>query len=40
MKRVNIYPQRFKQIEKALVYVALSNITFEESSANVALTMV
>ena len=39
-KRVNIYPQRFKQIEKALVYVALSNITFEENSANVALIMV
>ena len=39
-KRVNIYPLRFKQIEKALEYVALSNITFEENSANVALTMV
>ena len=39
-KRVNIYPQRFKQIEKALEYMALSNITFEENSANVALIMV
>ena len=39
-KRVNIYPQRFKQIEKVLEYMALSNITFEENSANVALTMV
>lgn len=39
-KRVNIYPQRFKQFEKALEYVALSNITFEENSANVALTIV
>lgn len=39
-KRVNIYPQRFKQIEKVLGYVALSNITFEENSVNVALTMV
>lgn len=39
-KRVNIYPQRFKQLEKALKYVALSNITFEENSANVTLTMV
>ena len=38
-KRVNIYPQRFKQLEKALEYVALSNITFEENSAKVALTM-
>lgn len=39
-KRVNIYPQRFKQIERVLEYVALSNITFEENAANVALTMV
>ena len=39
-KRVNIYPQRFKQLEKALEYVALSNITFEENSANVALIIV
>ncbi len=39
-KRVNIYPQRFKQIEKVLEYVALSNITFEGNSVNVALTMV
>ena len=38
-KRVNIYPQRFKQIEKALEYVALSNITFEENSVNVWLSM-
>ena len=39
-KRVNIYPQRFRQIEKALEYVVLSNITFEENSVNAALTMV
>ena len=39
-KRINIYPQRFKQIEKALDYVALSNITFEENSVNVGLSMV
>ena len=39
-KRVNIYPQRFKQIENVWEYVALSNITFEENSANVALIMV
>lgn len=38
-KRVNIYPQRFKQIEKALEY-GVSNIIFEENSVNVALTMV
>ena len=39
-KRVNIYLQRFKQIEKALEYVALYNITFEENSVNAVLTMV
>lgn len=39
-KLVNIYPQRFKQIEKALEYVVLSNITFEENAANVALIIV
>ena len=36
-KRVNIYPQRLKQIEKAWDYVALSDITFGENSVNVAL---
>ncbi|MBQ8778143.1 MAG: hypothetical protein IJZ49_00320 [Alistipes sp.] len=39
-KCVNIYPHRSKQIEKALEYVALSNITFEEKSVNVTLTIV
>lgn len=39
-KRVDIYPQRFKSIEKALEYVALSNITFEENSVNVMLSMI
>lgn len=39
-KRINIYLQRFKQIEKMMEYVELSNITFEGNSANVALTMV
>ena len=38
-KRMNIYPQRFKQLEKVLEYVVLSNITFEDNSAKVALTM-
>lgn len=38
-KRINIYPQRFKQIEKVMEYVTLSNITFEEHSVKVALTM-
>lgn len=39
-KRVNIYPQRFKQIEKTLEYVALSNITFEENLINVAISII
>lgn len=39
-KRVNIYPMRFKQLEKVLEYVALSNITFEEYAVNVELSMV
>ena len=39
-KRVNIYPQSVKQLQKALGYVALSNIVFEENSVNVALSMV
>ena len=39
-KRVNVYMQRFEQIEKALEHVSLSNITFEEDAMNVALTIV
>lgn len=39
-KRVNIYPLCFKQIEKVMEYVELSNISFEENSVNVVLTMV
>jgi hypothetical protein len=39
-KRVNIYPQLFKQIENVLEHIALSNIIFENNSANVELTMV
>ena len=38
--RMNIYPQRFNQIEKALEYVALSNITFEEKSINIAISII
>ena len=39
-KRINVYPLRFKQLEKVLEYLALSNIVFEENSVNVALSMV
>ena len=38
-KSVNLYLQRFGQIEKALEYVALSDIAFEENSANVELSL-
>lgn len=38
-KLINIYPQQFNQIEKALEFVALSDIIFEENSLNVALTV-
>lgn len=39
-KRINVHLQRFEQIEKALDYVSLSNITFEEDAMNVALAFV
>lgn len=39
-KRVNVYLQRFEQIEEALEHVSLSNITFEEDAMNMALTIV
>lgn len=39
-KRVNIYPQRFKQVDKALEYVALSNLTFEDNAINIGLSIV
>ncbi len=39
-KRVNIYPQRFKQAEKMLEYVALSDIAFEEDAVRIALSVV
>ncbi|MBQ7946380.1 MAG: hypothetical protein IJ280_06675 [Bacteroidales bacterium] len=38
-KRVDIYPQRFKQLEKVLEYVSLSGVSFEESAVNVTLSM-
>lgn len=39
-KHVNIYPQLFKQVEKALEYVTLSNIVFEENAVNIELSLV
>ncbi len=38
-KRLNLYLRRFGQIEKALEYVALSDIAFEENSAILELSM-
>lgn len=39
-KRVNIYPGQFKQLEKALEYVTLSDISFDEENVKVSLSMV
>ena len=38
-KRVNIYLQRFKELEKVWRTVALSDIAFEADAANVVLTL-
>ena len=38
-KRVNIYLQRFKQMEKVLEYVALSEILLGDDSVSVALSI-
>ncbi|MBP3671133.1 MAG: hypothetical protein J6J06_04135 [Bacteroidaceae bacterium] len=39
-KRVNIYVQRLNQLEKVLEYVTLSDISFEDNSVNIALSIV
>ena len=39
-RKVKIYPQQIEQVEKALEYVALSNITFDENSINIALRLI
>ncbi len=39
-KCINIYPLLFKQVEKALEYVTLSNIVFEENAVNIELSLV
>lgn len=39
-RKVKIYPQQIEQVEKALEYVALSNITFDENSINIALLLI
>ncbi len=39
-KRVNIYLNRFKQIEKAFEYVALNDISFDNNSAYISFAIV
>ena len=39
-RKVKIYPQQIEQVEKALEYVALSDITFDENSINIALLLI
>ena len=39
-RKVKIYPQQIEQLEKALEYVALSDITFDENSINIALLLI
>ena len=39
-RNVKIYPQQIEQVEKALEYVALSDITFDENSINIALLLI
>lgn len=36
-KRITVYPQHIKELEKALEYVALNNVRFEDNSINLAL---
>lgn len=39
-RKVKIYPQQIEQVEKALEYVALSDITFDENNINIALLLI
>ena len=39
-RKVKIYPRQIEQVEKALEYVVLSNITFDENSINIALLLI
>ena len=36
-KRIKVYPHQIKELEKALEYVALNKVRFEDSSINLAL---
>jgi hypothetical protein len=39
-RKVKIYPQQIEQVRKALEYVALSDITFDENNINIALLLI
>lgn len=39
-RKVKIYPQQIEQVEKALEYVALSDIVFDDDSINIALHLI
>ena len=39
-RKVKIYPQQIEQVEKALEYVALSDIVFNDESINFALLLI
>jgi hypothetical protein len=39
-RKVKIYPQQIEQVEKALEYVALFDITFDENNINIALLLI
>ena len=38
-KRINIYPRSFEQIDRVLEYVTFSDITFEDTSVNIGLSI-
>lgn len=39
-KCITVYPQHIKELEKALEYVALNEVRFENNSINIALMMI
>ena len=39
-KRIDIYPHGLQQLEKAMEYVTLSDVSFDEGAVNVSLSMV
>ena len=39
-KCITVYPRQIKELEKALEYVALNKVRFEDNSINIALMMI